>query len=841
MKRLHLLSFLLLFLCCCTGVMAQNSAGAYRVHGTVVDSLTLEAEPYATIRIYPENNLDEAAAMLITDAVGVFDTTVKKTGKYLLLVTSVGRRPIEKLFEVKASETDLGTLLIAEDINTLGEVAVVAKKPLVKVDMDKIAYDVEEDPESESKTVLDMLRKVPMVSVDGEGNISLVGKSSFKFYLNGKPNNMLTNNAKDVLRNMPASSVKNIEVITNPGVKYDAEGVGGIINIVTTGGGAIDGYSLNLSGAYMTNNSYNGSVYGATKWKKLSFSGNYGYTQYNNNPIKTNNTFEYFNSPGISMVKTVYDDVIYKSGMHNFSLESSYELDSLNLFSLSGSFFRVAPENTYIGYNSTYGDGNEIIDNYNVNVLGNSLWGSGNLAFDYQHLSPHKAGDMFVFSYRMDRTPIKTDQITRVDNTMAGPSYQQHILNKGKSLENTFQADYTLHLGAMHIMNFGAKYIYRINDSKNFEKRRFSDSEPWTDVNQVGSGDNNHRQHVLGMYTEYNLRYKSFGLKGGLRYEFTSQNVKYDNYNEPPVDFSFSDFVPSLLLSYSLKGAQNLSLGYNMRINRPGISLLNPFRDSSQTPIVVIYGNPKLDTERYHSLSFGYGTFSPNFSLNLNLDYSFSNNSITSVSFVDEQGRVNYTKANIGRNHTPMLNLYTNWNPSGSTRLTLSGMYGYTFLSTVGNFEGYGVKERKNRGDNYNIYLGVQQNLPWKLNLSCYGGYGSSGVDLYTVESMRFYYYGVQLQRAFLKDDKLSFSLNLNNFAPKFVEYKSVTMTDDYRQTMINRSEQMNFSISVSYKIGNFRSSVKKAAKTIHNTDVVGGAGSGSGTGTQGGGAMKNK
>lgn len=797
----------------------------YKVVGIVADSLSMEPEPYATIRIYRSGDSSNAVAMLISDDSGHFSAKVPALGDYTILITSVGKSTINKPFTVTSSFTDLGTLLMSEDVNALGEVSVVAKKPLVKVDMDKIAYDVAEDPESESKTVLDMLRKVPMVSVDGEGNISLVGKSSFKIYLNGKPSNMITNNPKEVLRGMPATSVKNIEVITNPGVKYDAEGVGGIINIVTTGGGSIEGYSLDMSASYMKNNGYSGSLYGTTKIGKFSVSGNYGYTQYNNNPMSTYADFEYFNNPDISRINTVYDNVIYNSGMHNFSIDTSYELDSLNLFSMSGSMFRVNPHNSYSGFNETYNKNNVLDSKYDIDVNGEYMYGGGNFSFDYQHMSPKRAGEMFVFSYRMDRNPTMTEQFTNIFNGVNYPNYEQHLKSHGKSLENTFQADYTFPFKKIHTLNFGAKYIYRINDSKNEEFRRNSSNEEWEAVDRTGAGDNIHRQHVFGAYTEYNLRYKKFGLKGGLRYEFTSQNVKFDNYNEPPVNATFSDVVPSLLLSYTLGDSQNLTLGYNMRINRPGIYYLNPFRDSSQSPYVLQYGNPDLETERYNSLTFGYGMFTPNFSVSLNFDYSMTNNAISSVSFVKDN-KINYTYANIGRNHTPMLNLYTNWNPSGSTRLTLNGTTGYQSIKTVGNLRDFGVdiKERSNNGIFYNVYCGVQQNLPWKLNLNVYGGGGCGGIDLYIVEQFKYYFYGIQLQRSFLKDDKLSVSLSANSFAPKYFDFKTITQTDDYRQCRTQRTEQFNYSLSISYKIGNFRSSVKKAAKTIRNTDVVGGS-----------------
>ena len=112
-------------------------------------------------------------------------------------------------------------------------VEVVKQKSLVKSDIDKITYDIESDPDSKSNSVIEMLRKIPMVTVDGEDNIQVNGSSSFKIYVNNKPNQMMSNNPKEVLKSMPATSIKKIEVITNPGPKYDAEGVGGILNIIT--------------------------------------------------------------------------------------------------------------------------------------------------------------------------------------------------------------------------------------------------------------------------------------------------------------------------------------------------------------------------------------------------------------------------------------------------------------------------------------------------------------------------------------------------------------------------------------------------------------------------------
>ena len=205
-------------------VAAQNTANtSFQVKGILLDSLTQEGEPYATIKIVKKEAPAKALKMLVTDMKGQFQEKVPGTGNFVMTITSVGRTPIVKDFSVKAGENlvDFGTLYIVDASNELGQVEIVAQKPLVKADIDKIEYNVQDDPDAQSNSVLEMLRKVPLVTVDGEDNIQVNGSSSFKVYVNGKPNNMMSNNPTEVLKSMPANSIKHIEVITNPGPKYE--------------------------------------------------------------------------------------------------------------------------------------------------------------------------------------------------------------------------------------------------------------------------------------------------------------------------------------------------------------------------------------------------------------------------------------------------------------------------------------------------------------------------------------------------------------------------------------------------------------------------------------------
>lgn len=233
--------------------------GQFSVKGILLDSLSNEGEPYSTIRISLKNNPAKPVKLAVTGADGRFDERLAVPGTYLIHFTSVGKSPVQKEFSISTNRknVDLGKILIAEATEMLKGVEVVAQKPLVKAEIDKVTYSIEDDPDSKTNTTLEMLRKVPLVTVDGEDKIQVNGSSKFKVHVNGKPNNMMSNNPTEVLRSMPANSIKSIEVITEPGAKYDAEGVAGILNIITIGAG-MEGYTVTLNGGASNTRVYGG-------------------------------------------------------------------------------------------------------------------------------------------------------------------------------------------------------------------------------------------------------------------------------------------------------------------------------------------------------------------------------------------------------------------------------------------------------------------------------------------------------------------------------------------------------------------------------------------------------
>lgn len=834
-------SLLLIMLVVSSLVAAQNAAPLFQIKGVLLDSLTQEGEPYATIKIVKKEAPAKALKMLVTDMKGKFQEKVPGTGNFVMTISSIGRNTIVKDFTVKAGEklVDFGTLYITDASNELGQVEVVAQKPLVKADIDKIEYNVQDDPDSKSNSVLEMLRKVPLVTVDGEDNIKVNGSSSFKVYVNGKPNNMMSNNPTEVLKSMPANSIKHIEVITNPGPKYDAEGVGGILNIVTVGSG-LEGYTATFSGN-VSNMGAGGGLFGTVKSGKLTVSARYNYN-YNDRP----RSYSGGNRRTVGDITEGSSDLDYdgsSKGHGNFqsgSMEASYEIDTLRLVSMSFGLWGGGNNSTSI--NNTLatapGTSNELY-RYVSDGRSKSSWYSIDGGVDYQRMF-HVKDRMFTLSYKINTSPQTSDSYSTYNDMHAATDWEDFLkrlydLNNDGSqntTEHTFQADYTTPIGKIHTLEAGAKYILRDNSSEDDRYERQIGTTGDYVLDEEHSSHYKHQNDILAAYMGYGLRVKKISGRLGVRYEHTKQEVKYllgrgDNFNK-----NFDDVVPSASIGYKLTDMSNLRFGYNMRIYRPGIWYLNPYLDDSN-PTNISQGNSHLNSEKSHSFNLSYSNFTQKFNINLSARYSFTNNSIERVTEqvkdTDIPGLQNptgkevlySTYQNIGKSRNASLSGYVNWNATSNTRIYANFYGNYTYME--------GANGLKNDGWNLFAYGGAQQSLPhdWRISLNIYGqtpwimlqGKGSS-----------FFDYGLSVNKSFL-NKRLTLSAFASNFFKKYTSPTSSIEGVGFTQDSWNRYTRQRFGVSVSYRIGELKASVKKAARTISNDDVKSGGGEGGGGG----------
>jgi outer membrane receptor protein involved in Fe transport len=232
MKRLWLVLLCSLF---CFLAQAESV-----IRGTVKDATKGSGVAYATVSATSNGVV---ACAVAADAAGAFELKVKEQGQYTVEISSVGYQPFTRSISAVGKPIDLGEVLLSEGV-AVDAVAVTVQKPIVTADAEKLSYSVEDDPESKSSTLEDIIRKIPQLTIDAEGKVQMNGQSDFKILVNGRAAGAMGRNFNDIIKSMPASSIKKIEVITNPSMKYDAEGAGGVLNIITSKT-RFDGYNGN--------------------------------------------------------------------------------------------------------------------------------------------------------------------------------------------------------------------------------------------------------------------------------------------------------------------------------------------------------------------------------------------------------------------------------------------------------------------------------------------------------------------------------------------------------------------------------------------------------------------
>ena len=713
-------------------------------------------------------------------------------------------------------------------------VEIVKQKALVKSDIDKITYNIEDDPDSKSNSTLEMLRKVPMVTVDGEDKIQVNGSSSFKIYVNSKPNQMMSNNPSEVLKSMPASSIKRIEVITNPGPKYDAEGVGGILNIITHGK-SIEGYTATFN-ANASNQGLGGGVYTTIKSGKLTMSANLNYSYFDQPTIysgSTRKTLSNISSSSSDIESLGTTD--YHGDSKYGSIEASYEIDTLRL--LTASFDLYGGSNSNSGNSSVLAtsplNGNHL---YSYNTLRHSKSSYAYIdgGIDYQRTFSVE-DRLFTLSYKIGSEPDASDSYTDYADLRAADGWEkfldrlksQHNDGSENTIEHTFQVDYTTPFAKHHTIETGLKYILRNNTSED-------DRYELDVLDSEHSSHYKHRNDILAAYLGYGLKIKKFSGRLGLRYEHTLQDVEYKL--GPGTDFKqhFNDFVPSASLGYKLGQTTNLRLGYNMRIYRPGIWYLNPYLDDS-TPTNISQGNPNLSSEKSHTISLNFSKFTPKFNISLSPQYTFTNNSIENVVKMmrdtDIPGLkhptgidVLYTSyANIGRSQSFHFNSYINWNASKNTRVYMNSRLSYTDMDDGGTMS--------NCGWTLFAYGGAQQTLPKNWNISC-NLYAYTPSIMLQGRGSSYSNYSISIQKSWMKK-RLNLTLSASNFLKKYKMFDYRTTDTYFEAANWSRNVAQRFTLTVSYRIGELKASVRKAERSISNDDVK--SGGGNSGGSQGG------
>ena len=579
-----------------------------KLSGQVMDSLTRKPIEYAAVSLI-DSSTGKTITGAVTDNAGSFSISISNSGTFIVLTEAIGYVPVRRLsqpFE-KGKSKNLGKIFLANTITKLNDVTVYGGQKLIENKIDKMVFNAEKDLTSQGGVATDILKKIPQVSVDVDGNVELAGSSSIRFLIDGKPSTAFGSNIADVLQSIPSSQIKSIEVITNPGAKYDAEGLGGIINIILKHSNVkgING-SLSLTAASRNENgSFNLSVR----------NGNFGMNAFVNGNARLPATTPLTSTRISQDTNSKTQVVLQQDGSSRFTrygFESGITFD-YTLHKKNNFTFTIS--NNYFGTNNNgYQDQSQTTTDYNDNPVSQHFSLSEtqsqfrlhniNLSLDYKRTFKKEDQELNIGIH----SSFEHNNFNSVNNQYLQPGeelyYGTNNSNPGKENETEIVVDYAQPLGKV-TWGLGGKMV-------------FTDIHSTSDVLSLQLPAGNYvydstlsnflryQQQVYALYTELGFPVGNwFDAKVGLRYERTALNPFFSDAPQKVSEPGYNTFVPSVFLSRKLNENQTLKLSYSKRIERPDYRELNPFINTTD-PYNITTGNPYLQPEIGHRFELGW-------------------------------------------------------------------------------------------------------------------------------------------------------------------------------------------------------------------------------------------
>ncbi|MEM0542675.1 outer membrane beta-barrel family protein [Flavobacterium sp. j3] len=707
MKNLKNLAPFILLLFSLTSFSQQRPAGPkIIVTGSIIEAVSQKPLEYATITLKNAAN-PKMVFGGITDNKGNFSVEIA-AGTYDIIFEFISFKSSEIKQKEITSNTNLGKITLAEDVTQLNEVVVRAERTTVEIKLDKKVYNVGKDLMVKGGTVSDILDNIPSVTVDVDGTIALRGNDNVRILIDGKPSTAI--NVSDALRLIPADAIDRVEVITNPSARYDAEGGGGLLNIILK-----KGKTNGLNGTFIAN---------------TGFPDNHGITgnvNYKTNDVNffTNQGFSNRNSPGFNNVDTEYlspsptsplfiserrNNNRYSNsynggfGMEWFINDNTSWTNSVNYRNSEGANITDATFTNIFANNSTLirtrdnrDTNNEESIEYNSNFLMKFKRDGHKLNVDYQSSFNRENSESIIFDSQFPNAASFNDQ-TQNRNLIA----TDYVLPFGKGMQ--FEAGYR-----------GEFTVQRTNVAI------FEDNVSLEDLSNIVE----YREFVNALYTQFGFKKNKFSFLFGLRWEDSNIEVNLldqNNFN----DKKYNNFFPSSFVTYQINEESSTSLSYSKRIRRPRGRFLNPSSDFSSN-INIFQGNPDLDPALTDAIDIGYLTkFGSKITFNTSI---YGNRTNDVFNFVrKESGEftsdgipiILFSPVNVATEYRLGFELNTNYTPFKWWRLN----YNFNFFSieTQGEFryidfnDNPVVQNLDNKATSWSTRLTSKITLPYKID-----------------------------------------------------------------------------------------------------------------------------
>lgn len=560
------------------------------ISGIILEKGTNIPLEYATV-VLQNASKPEIVTGGITDIDGKFSFEVN-SGVYNVRYEFISFKTVQEKNKNLTTDTNLGTIFLQEDIAQLNDVVVIAEKSTVEIKLDKRVYNVGKDMMVKGGTVSDVLDNVPSVTVDPDGTIALRGNENVRILIDGKPSGLAGINIADALKLLPADAVEKVEVITNPSARYDAEGSGGIINIVLRKGKAqgVNGSIVLSAGdpeAYGVSTNLN---YRADNFNLFS---NFGYN-YRNSPGNSINNSEYFDNSGATtgyVFEKRNNQRLSEGYNSNFGIDLFLNKTTTWSNALTFSKSRgTNPDDVFMNYYDSSFNLTSVRNRYNDERGKDfNFEYSTNFTKNFKKEDHKLTVDVAISQNRDNENSIITDQEIGNPATL----FTETTINNQKQQRNLFQADYVLPLGENGRFEAGYRGSFQKNLT-NFEIL----------PNTLYSNTLEYNENVNALYAQYGNKINKFSYFLGLRFEDSNidvNSITSNDYNNK----KYNNFFPTATVNYEFSETSSTSLSYSKRINRPRGRFLNPFSSYSSN-INLFQGNPDLNPAYTNAIDLGY-------------------------------------------------------------------------------------------------------------------------------------------------------------------------------------------------------------------------------------------
>lgn len=801
LKPYHMKPYLLLALLMLLNLQAAlGDTPETTLRGRIIDQKTEAPVSYATVTLAIGKKVIRAEA---ADEKGRFELRAEPRKDYTLAVSMVGYTTLTREIALDRA-TDLGDIPLSEGV-ALDDVIVEVFKPVVTSDAEKVSYSVENDPQATGSTLEEIIRKVPQLSIDSEGNVLLNGQRNYTVLLNGHSATSYNNNFKEIIKSMPAEQISRIEVITNPSIKYDAEGVGGLINLITVKKKHEFGYNGSLSTsailsddptAYMANGNFT-----IQKGKfAMSMQGWF----YDANRMQSRNSTD-MEIP-LSENRYIHRHGFTRNNLstHFFSLDLSYQPDTLNLLTLNVSHWKYRWDSDSRSEQQVQNPAFEVTERFRNRTLTDGSIPGTSAVMNYEHTFS-RTGHTLTLS---DEISHQSSDNTSDDNYRGDYTHRQLIRTENTTTSNTFQIDYVNPISSHHTIEAGVKHIYRDNSSPTSTLSRPTEH---AEMQQSAFSLLDYRQHILALYAGYNMTREKWSVRLGTRMERTWNDAEAEDQDHSPYTFKnrLFNLVPFISLSYMPRPAHSLSLGYTQRLRRPDINSLSPA--VVEMPHSISYGNPDLESSVSHTINVRYGFFARKLSITAGLFARLSNNMMSPYSFADEQGMTISTISDDTHERSFGFNTSLSLRPSSAFTLT---------MGVHGNYSKYDFHAQKISTDGFTTELNLNIDFAlWKEARFMAGGFYNSGfLGLGERSDSNYnYYFGIR-QSLFKK--KLDLSISATDPFEKHIRTELNSETPTYTNHTLHQAVRRKIQFSVTWRFGHQNVRVKNTNRTIQNTDI---------------------